>query len=295
MSSPTHLRPLGFGEILDGAFTLFRRHFPVMFSLVLAAYLPLSVAMVLMRLQARTEPSFGTAVPMMVLSVMGLLLMVVVWGALTWQASQAYTGGDVSVGAAARRGLRAFLPLVGAGILAYLVLVVVLFALAIPVGVLSVIVALVGGKYAPMLIGGVAAVLMVGGMLAASSALFAVVPAVVVERRGPIAALSRSYRLSVGARLRVLGIMLVGWVITMLPAVGVMAVTGGWRRMLDPRLPDTAPAAVVAAEQLFQLVGSAFTTPFLVAALVLLYYDRRVRSEGLDLEVAASGLAPVPA
>lgn len=295
MSSPAHLRPLGFGEILDGAFTLFRRHFAVMFSLVLVAYLPLSVTGVLIRLQARTGPSAGTLVPVVVLSIVGILLMLVVWGALAWQVSQAYTGGEVSVGTAAWRGLRAFLPLVGAGILAYLLLVVVLFVLAIPLGLISVMVTMAGGKTASMVATGILVLALAVGMLFAGSALFAVVPAVVVEGRGPVAALARSYRLSVGARLRVAGIMLVGWVITMLPGVAVAAVTGGWRRMLNPSLPDTTPGAVAVAEQLFQLVGSAFTTPFLVAALVLLYYDRRVRSEGLDLEVAAGGLAPVPA
>jgi hypothetical protein len=39
------------------------------------------------------------------------------------------------------------------------------------------------------------------------------------------------------------------------------------------------------------MVSSGFTTPFLVACILLVYYDQRVRLEAFDLETEASALA----
>jgi hypothetical protein len=44
-------------------------------------------------------------------------------------------------------------------------------------------------------------------------------------------------------------------------------------------------------QQVANSVTGALTTPFLVASLVILYFDRRVRTEALDVQLAADALA----
>ena len=41
---------------------------------------------------------------------------------------------------------------------------------------------------------------------------------------------------------------------------------------------------------IFGTVGTTLTTPFLIIGLALMYYDARVREEGLDLELSLAAL-----
>jgi hypothetical protein len=46
--------------------------------------------------------------------------------------------------------------------------------------------------------------------------------------------------------------------------------------------------------QVLAQVAQTLTIPFSAGALVLLYYDRRVRSEALDVQMMAESLAAAP-
>jgi hypothetical protein len=41
---------------------------------------------------------------------------------------------------------------------------------------------------------------------------------------------------------------------------------------------------------IFGTIGTTLTTPFLIIGLALMYYDARVREEGLDLELSLAAL-----
>ena len=41
---------------------------------------------------------------------------------------------------------------------------------------------------------------------------------------------------------------------------------------------------------LFGTIGATLTTPFLIIGLALMYYDARIREEGLDLELTLAAL-----
>jgi hypothetical protein len=120
---------------------------------------------------------------------------------------------------------------------------------------------------------------------------FAFVPVIVFEGLGPFAALGRSRRLSKGARLRVFGVCFLAWVIAALPGLAFsafagIAIGGG---MFSGFNPATLGAAVAFAQAGAQVL-SALTTPFSVGVVVLLYLDRRARTEAPDLEAAAARL-----
>ena len=120
---------------------------------------------------------------------------------------------------------------------------------------------------------------------------FAFVPAVMLERRGPVESISRSFDLVKGGWGETFLVLLVVYLIVAMPTSivmvlsffgGAMSVTGG---------SENAVAAVQAITQVIGQLLSALTTPFSVAAVVLLYYDRRVRTEALDVQMMAESLA----
>jgi hypothetical protein len=295
MSLPI-LRPLAFGEVLDGAFTLYRRRFVPFFCtalipmlVMIAAFKLLGTGMFTMMLSENPDAfdaeAFGTG---MLLLPVGLFTFLVMWGALARQASQAYLGQPTSVPDGFRAGLRAFLPLLGSAIVVFILGFFALIAVSFVVGIIAVLgaseseaAAVVMTMFA-FLVGAV-------GYLAVFSLLFAVLPAVVVEHKGPVDALGRSFDLAKGAIGRIVGLMLVTLLITYLPGFAVMALTGGLANLMDP---DHMPSAgQFMNQQMLGLAVNILTTPFMVAVMVLQYFDRRVRTEALDVQIAADGLA----
>lgn len=263
MAGP-QLRPLEFGEILDTAFTLYREHFGTFF---LAALLPaLPVAFVYGLVGLAMEPA--TTGQGSVIGMLGLLswpyslfVGVFVWGALVHGSSRALTGEPVSLGGAYGRALRRFLPLLGAAFVAVLLIWIGAILFIIP-GILLAIV------------------------------FFAVPQSVVIEDEGPLSALGRSRDLAREGWLRIFGIMLITWLIVSLPSMALYF-GGGIAAALNPANAQTvAGGPLIAVMQMGGIVVSALTTPFMVSSLVVLYYDRRVRKEGLDLEVAAERMSP---
>lgn len=303
MSAPP-LRPLGFGEVLDGSFSLYRRHFSTLFLTALIPFIPVSLASGMMSRQIMlldpVDTDFGAGmfawfVPAMLLSMVGFALM---WAALTREASRAIQGEEVSLTDGYARGARAFLPLVGAGILATIVGFAVIFGVSILALIVGGIVGLAAGSAAATVVGtviGIGVVLLFfAAWLVAAAALFAVVPAVVVEGCGPWEALKRSWQLSRGAWLRIISVFIVGYLIVTLPTFGVMLAAGMGAAMWDPAAAATLSNGQIFVQQLVGTLSGALTFPFFVGCLVLLYYDRRVRTEALDLEIAAAELAHAP-
>lgn len=291
--STAHLRPLSFGEILDSAFSLYRRHFA---TLVSAALIPLIPSMLLTGVFARSALTAGAAdaygAAMIPIALLGFVAGLVMWAALTRMVGEAWTGGEVSVGDGYRRGLRAFFPLLGSMILAYVIVLGVMFGVFLAGGLIAAVLAGIG-----MAIGNqiVTVVLMVPVVLlalvafiAAVSTLFAVLPAIVIERKGPAEAIMRSVRLSLGAIPRVAGIVAITFLIILLPVFFVMAVTGGFAAFTDPGSVPSAGSFWI--QQVANSLMSALTTPFMTASLVILYFDRRVRTEAYDVQLAADEL-----
>jgi hypothetical protein len=99
-------------------------------------------------------------------------------------------------------------------------------------------------------------------------------------------------QLTRGARWRVIGVLVTVWLIVFLPAIGVSLLTGGMAMFTNPGAIPSPTTFLV--QQVAGGIVSALTYPFMIAAMVLLYYDRRVRSEALDVQMATDALAPIP-
>ena len=121
-------------------------------------------------------------------------------------------------------------------------------------------------------------------------------PVIVLERQPVMAALRRSRSLVRGAWWRTFGILLLVNVIAQLIAnilsVPFVALTFlvAWLTGDDLNVYALLPLIVTA---LGTIVASAVTWPFTAVATALVYVDRRMRREALDIELArAAGVAP---
>ena len=107
-----------------------------------------------------------------------------------------------------------------------------------------------------------------------------VAPIIAVEGEGPVSSITRSFRLIRSLYFRVMGLALLMALVSLLLGTALSA------------LPQVL-AAEVGFERgwpllaLGSIVSQVIVMPFVAAATVLLYFDLRVRNEGLDLEMTA--------
>lgn len=262
-------RPLGLGDVLDGAFSLYRRHFASLFSTALLGFLPAVVWAILAVPIMVADPEQADPVMMAAFGGISLVLaplmfvgMAVAWGALVRQVSQAYLGGEVSVADGLRAVRGRFLSLLGASLL---------WGMAVTVGFVMCI---------------------VPGILL-SIMLFAFAPAVVLEEKGPVESLGRSRELAQGAWGTIFLTYVVLYVITQVPGTGLGVVfMGGVVFAAAVEMSEGALMGMTAAYYALTFVIAALTLPFMAGGITLMYYDRRIRTEALDLQMAADGLAP---
>jgi hypothetical protein len=123
------LRPLSTGEILDGALTLLRRHFGLLFGIAVACEGVPTVVDLYFELATggRVDPTAGLIVR--ILNAVGTLL---VTGATVRAISEAYLGGSPRLGDALRYAVEKFGRVFGATFLSGLVTLLATLALVVP-------------------------------------------------------------------------------------------------------------------------------------------------------------------
>lgn len=118
------------------------------------------------------------------------------------------------------------------------------------------------------------------GALYPAARFFAVTPAIVLEGAGLGAAFSRSSALSKGRKWHVILTMGLVFVIYIVLALGTMFVVG----LIQIRLLQLIAMGV------FSIVAY----PIVAITAAVLYYDTRIKSEGLDIELMAGALEGTP-
>jgi hypothetical protein len=75
--------------------------------------------------------------------------------------------------------------------------------------------------------------------------------------------------------------------------MGVYFVTGTTRMLIDPEAvaSGTVSGGQIVMQQFLLLLAGGFTTPYMVACILLLYFDQRIRREAFDLQSEAEALA----
>jgi hypothetical protein len=261
------LRPLSVGEILDGTFATIRRNPRTALGLsaifvtvqelltvaaeALTGHLPAPAISVS---QGSTAELGATAT-----GVIGWLLAAVVGAVLTGMivvvVSEDVLGRRTSI----REVVRAVRPRLGALVLA------AVLAGALPY--LGLVLLVVPGVF-------------LWGAWALTT------PALIVEGLGPVRALRRSWRLAVPAFWSVWGIralsMLIGLLMQAILVLPFAVVAAGLASLLEPDTGAVPPLTLVLSV-LGSIVAGTVVTPFLAGVQALLYVDRRMRAEGLDI------------
>lgn len=307
------LRPLGVGEILDGAISTMRAHPRTMlgFSALVAVatqllIVPLTWLLlhgagdVAFRVDQPTTPdqeislaasSFSAAGLQVVITLVATLILT---GMLTVVVSRAVLGQRITTGEAWTQARPRLPALFGVTVLLFFVMLG-LGVVAVGPGVLAGVLGAPGAVVALALVVGIP-VFLAGGVYLYVA--FALAPAsVVLEKQPVVASLRRSRALVKGAWWRTFGILLLVNVIAQvlagilsvpftLGSLAITFVTGG-----DNVNPYSFLPLLVTG--IGTILASAVTWPFTAASTALIYVDRRIRREALDLELArAAGLAP---
>ena len=111
---------------------------------------------------------------------------------------------------------------------------------------------------------------------------FAITSAIVIENRNAGDGVQRSFSLSKDATLRIVGVALLCLVIYWVAQVVLVMVE---QLVMQFVVSNPIVAALVGN------VAGMVIYPFLNIAIMVLYYDQRVRKEGYDLDVMGSAIA----
>ncbi len=312
------LRPLGLGEILDGAFQAIRTNPRTMLGVsALVMIVVTGLGMVpqfylfqsLRRLGQTSETAaFEDVAGPLLTSLGGLAItsLIKVLATTVLSALLVVAVGEAVIGR--RIDPRALWARVRPRVLA--VLGVSLLSLLIPgaaglAGLVAVVAAVAGADAAGQPTG---VVVLIGFLFGTATAVLVVWlamqlalagPALLLEQIGVGAALRRSWRLVRGSWWRVFGVLLLTSIIAGLGA-GIVAVpfSQGGSLLATSGDPDAAATLRVLLGTVLggigEIVGGTVMTPFSAAVTSLLYIDRRMRSEGLDIELSRAAAQPPP-
>jgi hypothetical protein len=305
------LRPLGVGEILDGAVSALRAHWRPVLSVTITVSVITQICNILVERYLLPEPpqvdpnatpsetlsqsvdsvqsSLITTGPALLIALIGTLFTAAL---LTVVISRSVLGRPVTLSEAWHEARPRLPQLLGLTVLLPLMSVAILTMGILP-GVL-----LGGGE-------GIALSIL-GGLAACGVALWMMIhfalasPALMLERQGVIPSLRRSAKLVQGAWWRTFGIMALTLLLTLLVtmiiaapfALIAFAVDGsGFTDLFSGTSPEFGwPFLIITS--IGSVIASAITYPISAGVTVLLYVDQRIRREALDIELARAASVP---
>lgn len=302
------LRPLGVGEILDGAVSTMRTYWRTVLGISLTVAIVTEILVILLQgfvLNDRTSTAalddpnasldeltraMGDA--MLSSSVIFLISMIgaiVATALLTTVTSRAVLGKSVTTREAWRDARPQVPRLFGLLLLLLLMTFGVVFAGALP-GILVAATGSGGAGVALTILG------VTGGFVVALWLWFRfslASPALMLEKQGIVKALSRSAKLVRGSWWRVFGIQLLATIIANIVAAIVVipftflaaALSGDAGANILDGTTDLGWTFLIVSG-IGSVIGSMITFPITAGVTVLLYIDQRIRREALDLELA---------
>ena len=291
------LRPMRVAELLDATIRLYRKNFLTFVAIVAVIQVPLLVingALSIPMAQATEEmasydpysfdpetfdpdapptfpfPSgFGRyflwwSIQILVTATLGLVGSSLMTGALAWAVSERHLERPVTVGNAYRAVLRRWKPLLGAALLTlglYILLYIFVFVPCIGqiVGIPALAFTYVCLRFVPQ--------------------------AVMLEEQRAADALRRSWYLTKPYFWRVLGIVALLWLFSMLITAGPSYIVS----FGSAALPVSYVVRTLIITAVSAVLGLLYI-PIRLAGETLVYYDLRVRAEGLDLEMELDAL-----
>jgi hypothetical protein len=235
--------------VLDVSFGLYRSMFaPLLVVAVVCQLLP-----TLFEVYLRTTGSMLTNLVLTLLYyLVAIILNAVGVAATTYIVSDAYLARQTSAASALTRAA----PLIGR-----LILLSITLSLLIGLGLILFI---------------------FPGLYLISGLVLSTVVMVLETPESTTAAMGRSWKLTHGFRGKVLGTVVVAFLLLLVPGIAISGVFG----IMSAGLRQ--PAALTPL--LLESILSVFVYPYIYTVVTVLYYDLRVRKEGFDLEILATAM-----
>jgi hypothetical protein len=286
------LHPLNLGELLDQAIRLYRRNFLTFIGIIATVQIPITALQVVAslftvsampnlqnsnRLLDSSSPMFGAAyfigmaASVLVTIISFVLIQGLATAALTRAVAGSYLGESVGLWEAYEKIGRSWLSLLGALLLAGLIALGLVIWFIIPcVGWLTGggILAFFGGVIVPL-----------------------IAPVIVLEKQSAFHSIRRAWDLSRRRFWWVLGFVLILYIFAQLVITGPVTLIGvAFQFVAGGPLNLSMTAAIIQTvlQSLVQLTFSVIYLPLQIAAITLMYFDLRVRTEGFDLTVLST-------
>ena len=305
------LRPLTFGEILEGSFAAMRRNprtfFGLAFLVSLAVVLVVGAVAALAYLVATSTGTSDTSDAVVAIGAIGGLTVlylltaitgVALTGILSYPVGEGVLGRKPSIGETWRRTRRMVPRLAGLCLILFIPVVLVIGGL-----VVLAVLAFESGSNALGALGVFTVLAACVVLVCIAIRLALATPALVLEDIGVVASLKRSWGLTAGRFWRTLGVLLVASILVgvvqqvLAFAFQIVGAILGFAlvAMLGDNLEGTLFAVLTFGVSIVGgLLAGLLTQPFLAAVGALLYTDARIRKEGFDLAlVRAVTAAPV--
>jgi len=259
------LRALSFGEILDGAFAVYRHNFGVLVGISAICIGIPAVLSVYMSAVGIEFVSVWIIILWMVLYSFGGLIAE---GATIHVISEAYLGIFPRLGEAIQFALGRMLKIFVAGLTKYLIIIL---ATMVPVIVGSVAIAVAQTVTGTILFALCIVASLVVALVMVAGYSVVIQAAVLETETSAVESLRRSWMLTGGYKLKALGLGIVIWILLMIPVAA-----GGSLALFVPSIA----ALFSAGASVLQLI----VYPVFASTFTLLYYDLRVRKEAFDIE-----------
>ncbi len=267
MTAP-NLRPLSIGEVVDASVKVYTRNALTMFKLVAIVVIPVQLLSLVVNLSTApdpdafvdTQPDIGDFAPfaagLLVGGILSFIATTLATGACFKAVSDAYLGG--------RPDWRESL--------AY---------------ARSRLESLLWVSFIAALLGGLAFLLFIIPGIYLTVAWTVAVPVLLFEGTRGLKALGRSRALVRGRWWPVLGALVLGYILFFIITAILTAILGG---LLSVGAGDSLTANLV-VQTLVGIIGAVVTTPFQAALIAIIYFDLRVRKEGLDVALLTERMA----
>ncbi len=272
------LHPMELGEILDGALTIFRRHFGLFVKIgVVALWFPVALT-IYIQLAGGTEQHL---VLWFVVQVIAYFAGLFLTAAAIRVISDSYLGRPPELAEALSLGASRIWPLFVVG-----------FGKSVIVGLLAAVIGVVAAFAVPTMAaggGGAGAIALILAILGGCWFIVFVLcgyavttPVVVLENLGgAFDAFGRSWELTRSFKRKIFGIAVVAFLIVYVP-IAAVATLGAFLRI---EMPVVGQAIEVVSAALPIVV-----MPLLSCVFTLMYYDLRVRREAFDLQILGQQL-----
>jgi len=292
------LRPLGIGDVIDRVFGIYRARAIglfviglILFVAVVIAWIVLTVvfavtagsAFARLSVPSTANPASVLANPAFVEAVAGLVVYFIVGWLITLLIGAIFTGAVIDAAASAHLGQnRSISQSLAVGFQSSLRIFLAGLIASVAVSLIGVVYNIIGGFFDNNLLLFLLSLVYFFVLFYVQASWFVAPVVATIERHGPISSLRRSWQLSAGFRWRIVGLFILLVVLFLVLLFLIVFAVG-----LIAAANQTAGAiavfiAIFAAVPLWM--------PLFFGTMTVLYYDLRVRKEGLDLQLAAEAM-----